>query len=606
MVESLSQFIPDDKVREIRETCSIVEVISDYVSLKKVGINYKGLCPFHNEKTPSFFVNENKKIFHCFGCGLSGDVFTFLMKHDNLSFVETTRLLAKRFGIYLPEKPLSPQQQRQRSERDTYVHINEIAAQFYNKLLAQDPRGETARKYLDKRGISSDTIRDYNLGYAPEGWNALGNYLSKARIPLAAAQKIGLIISKDNGQYYDRFRNRIMFPIINAARQVIGFGGRVFNDGEPKYLNSPESVIYNKRNNVYGLPAAVHAIQKENRAIIVEGYIDLLMLHQEGIKNAVAALGTALTEQQIQLLKRYTTNIITVFDADPSGEKAMIRSLEPFLKGSVSPRLVVLPQGEDPDSFVRRYGAQAFRDKIEGAGVLLDFVVESIIKKHDVSTPRGKVNACDEIVPLLEMISDTMERDLYIQKVSQRLSINEAHIRTRGHSGGQTHQASPNAGGSAAQALSDFRKNAELLVVKLMVSHPETIDIISRESLLEEFSDPDLKKLGMIIETTRKETGDVYLPSIMNGMKEDRLKSILAEMSFQNDALENPIKTLEDCIRNIRLQKIGMERKKINLLLKQAEALHDDSSSIKYQQKYLKLVEEQKKIVRFKLDFLQG
>ncbi|MEI6128342.1 MAG: DNA primase, partial [Pseudomonadota bacterium] len=485
-----------------------------------------------------------------------------------------------------------------------YYNINETAAKFYNHLLVNDRRAEDARKYLEKRGINLETIHEYLLGFAPQSWDTLVSYLKTKHLSLPSANKIGLIISKDNGKYYDRFRNRIIFPIFNVSRNAIGFGGRVISEGEPKYLNSPESPIYNKRNNLYGLVAASHAIQKEQKAIIVEGYLDLLTLHQAGIKNSVAALGTALTEQHIQILKRYTANIITIFDADPSGEKAMIRSLEPFLKSGVSPKLVLLPPGDDPDSFVRQHGGKAFSEKIEGAGLLLDFVIESIIKKHNLGTPRGKVNSCDEIIPLLELISDRLERDLYVQKISQRIGVSETHIRSR-HT---TAQKKENTAGPERQKLESplaFEKNAELLILTLMVAHPETIATIESESLLDEFLEPDLKALGSLLADTYKEQGGLSLALVMDNLHEERLKSILAKIFFQNTAQGDPFKILEDCIRNIRLKKISSERKKINLLLKQAEAVHDESSSVKYQQRYLQLVEQQKKIVRFKLNFLQ-
>lgn len=601
-----AQFIPEDKVREIRETCSIVAVISDYVSLKKVGVNHKGLCPFHGEKTPSFFVNENRKFFHCFGCGMSGDVFTFLMKHDNVSFAEAARMLAKRFNIYLPEKPLTLTQQKRLSEREEYLQINQAAAAFYHKLLLHDARGKIARSYLEQRGLRQEMLEEYCIGYAPEAWDSLVNFLRSEKISLAAANRIGLIINKGKDQFYDRFRSRILFPILNVSRQIIGFGGRIITEGEPKYLNSPESVLYTKRASLYGLHSAASAIQKQNRVIVVEGYFDLLTLHQAGIKNAVAALGTALTEQQIQTLKRYTSDIITVFDADPSGEKAMIRSLEPLLKCSVAPRLVVLPEGEDPDSFTRKHGGDAFREKIDAAAALLDFVMEKIIQKHDIATPRGKVTACDEIVPLLALITDTMERDLYIQKTAQRLGVAEAQLRSRSKAGSQKLSPAVLQQPPAESSL-DFRKDAEAVILKLMTIHPETIAIIDRDSLLDEFLSPELKKIGAALITCYRQQGDINLGFVTELLAEPPLQRLLAHLAFQQDvAGPQPQKILEDCIRSLRLKKISKERHRITLLLKQAEAAHDESSTIKFQKQYLQLVEEQKKVSRFRLDFLQA
>ena len=605
MLETVSKFIPEDKVREIRQTCNIVEVISDYVSLKKIGVNYRGLCPFHNEKTPSFFVSEDKKFFNCFGCGTKGDIFTFLMKYENLSFQEAARLLAKRSGINLPEKPLSPQQRKRLSEREEYFSINQTAAKLYNNLLSKDKRGGEARNYLKERGISLETIQEYNLGFAPEGWDTLIKHFRSCNISLSGAQKIGLIISKGNERYYDRFRNRVIFPISNVSRHIVGFGGRIIDSGEPKYLNSPESVIYSKKYNLYGLHSASKHIQKEGKVIIVEGYLDLLMLHQAGIKNSVAALGTALTEQQIQILNRYTPNIITVFDSDPSGEKAMIRSLEPFLKSALSPRLVLLPQGDDPDSFVRQHGQDAFRVKTDEAGLLLDFVIEKIIQKHQIATPRGKINACDEIVPLLKKISDGMERDLYVQKVSQRIGVKEAHIRLKMGTASNLDRTA----GSERQPVEsplDSQKNAEKLILKIIISCPETINIVDKESLVEEFTDPDLKDICKFLINAYKQEGVLSLPCLMDMIEEEPWKKIIAEISFKDDSPGDPAKILEDCMRSIRLKKNGMELEKVNSLLKQAEAVHDESLSLKYQMEFQNLLKEKKEIRQHKVTFRQN
>lgn len=604
MLETISKFIPEDKIREIRESSSIVEIISGYVSLKKVGINYKGLCPFHHEKTPSFFVNESRKFFHCFGCGVSGDVFTFLMKHEKLSFQETVRYLAKRVGVNLPEKPLNPQQQKRLSEREGYFSINEIIAKFYNSLLLKDKRGEKAKNYLKERGICLETIQEYSLGFAPEGWDTVVKYLRSRGISLISAQKIGLVISRGDGHHYDRFRNRIIFPIFNVSQHIVGFGGRIVNKGEPKYLNSPESVIYSKRQNLYGLHTATKHIQQEGKVIIVEGYFDKLTLHQAGIKNVVATLGTALTEHQIHILKRYTTNVITVFDSDPSGEKAMTRSLEPFLKNEISPRLVLLPKGEDPDSFVKQHGEKVFRDKINGSGFLLDFVIERIIQKQQLNTPKGKITTCDEIVPLLKKISDRMEQDLYVQKVCQRIGVKEAHIRSRIETTGQKSLSAihkkPNVATPTASP-----PNAEKLVLKLMLSHPETIDIIDKDSLVTEFTEPDFKDLGMLLIRTYKQQGELSFPSIMDIIEKESWKKIIAENSFINDIAGDPVKILEDCIKDIRLKKNNLKRERINLLLKQAEAVHDETLTLKYQLEFQDLLKEKKRIMQFKSNFHQ-
>jgi len=603
MLENTSKFIPEDTIREIRETCSIVEVVSGYVSLKKAGANYQGLCPFHNEKTPSFTVNESKKFFYCFGCGASGDVFSFLMKHDKISFQEAARLLAKKYGIHLPEKPLSPRQQKRLSEKEQLYKANQAAADLYHRLLVQDSRAKQALQYLQERGITGETIREYRLGFAPDAWDTLTHQLDhKSRLH---AGKTGLLIDKGTGRYYDRFRNRIIFPISSVSNHIVGFGGRSIGPGEPKYLNSPESAVYSKRHNLYGLHTAVRHIQKENRVLIVEGYLDVLTLHQAGAKNAVAALGTALTEHQIRILNRYTPNIVTVFDSDPSGVKAMVRSLEPFLMSAVSPRVVLLPPGEDPDSFVRSNGIGPFRDQIDKAELLLDFVIEKTVEKNDLATPNGKVRACNDTVPLLRKISDSLERDLYIQKISRRIGVGEAHIRSR--IGAQPRHARPDDGPERQQKEKPAYapQNAEKIIVHLMILHTETIDIIQDKALLEDFTNDDLRTLGTLLCRIYREQGTLSIPYLMDTITEERWKQLIAEDALRNETSGSPVKILEDCIRSIRLKKNSRQREKINLLLKQAEANRDESLSLRYQHEFQTLLHEKRDIMQFKLNFHQ-
>ncbi len=604
MQESTSQFIPDEKIREIRETSSIVDVISDYISLKKVGVNHKGLCPFHNEKTPSLYVNENKRFFHCFGCGTSGDVFAFLMKHDNLSFAEAVRLLAKRYGIHLPEKPLNSRDRQRLSERESLFSINEAVANLYHGLLLNDPRAAKARQYLSQRGIGAETIQEHRIGFAPDSWDTVAQHLKSMALSPVLAGKLGLIVSKSGGQYYDRFRNRVMFPIWNVSRNIIGFGGRVIGQEEPKYLNSPESVVYNKGQNLYGLQSAGHYIQKEGRAIIVEGYLDMLTLHQAGIKNTVAALGTALTEHQIQLLKRYTGDIITVFDADPAGEKAMARSLEPFLHNGISPRVIVLPKGEDPDSFVQKQGGAAFQEKIAGAGFLLDFVIERIIARHDISSPRGKVAVCDETVALLGQIADRMERDLYEQKIARRIGVSQAQIRSRS-AGLPAKKTEAQAAPAKQESATGQANNAELIILKILIAHPECIVRIN-DDIFEDFTQPDLKQLGVFITSSCRQEGGLDIRQLVESLDGQPMQKLLAQTAFFDNPPDDPAKALDDCMRAVRLQKLAGEKKRVSMLLKQAEAARDECASVAYQQQYVQLVEEQKKITKSTLLFLQG
>jgi DNA primase len=603
-LEDLSVFIPDEKVSEIRETCSIVQVISGYVSLTKSGNSYRGLCPFHQEKTPSFFVSEAKKIFHCFGCGESGDVFAFIMKQEKLGFQSAARLLANRFGIALPERQMTAQQRRQLTEREEAYAINEAAARYYHDTLLSDPRGKKARAYLHDRGISAASIKAFRLGFAPDGWQELRNYLRGQKLSLEAAQKAGLLIPKEKGQHYDRFRQRIIFPIVNLAGHIIGFGGRVLDAGEPKYLNSPESFIYNKRQNLYGLNSAARFIAQQNAAILVEGYFDLISLQQAGINHAVAPLGTALTEQQILILKRYTPNIITVFDADSAGEKAMIRSLTPFLASGISPRMILLPAGHDPDSYVRQHGAQPFTELTAGAVPLLDFVLEQTIQKHDITTPRGKISASEDLIPVLQKITNELERDLYIQKAAALLGIKEAYLINRiGKASGSDAGLSPDsvARAAGAEEPAAIEEKAERLILELMVLHPEVIAAVEEHAVFEEFTSGALREAGRTLCRRYHEQGEIRLPEIISMIQDDATRQYVTEVSFKEGCGGNPFKMLEDCIQKIRLQKLRQQREATRALLKKAEARRDEASCQQFQIHYQQLIEEEKRIHQFRI-----
>jgi DNA primase len=601
MSKALSSHIPEATIRHIREAGSIVEVVSDYVRLKKAGSSYRGLCPFHNEKTPSFFVSEGKKCFNCFGCGERGDVFAFLMKHENMGFQEAVRTVARRYGITVPEKPLSPDQQYKKSEKEQFFLINEAVAELYNRCLLNDPAAEKARRYLAERGISRQTIKDYCLGFAPQRWDTVVGYLRSKNLDWSRARKIGLIIQKDKSRFYDRFRNRIMFPIFNVSRHVLGFGGRIIDSGEPKYLNSPESELYSKRHSLYGLHAAAREISKNDGAIIVEGYFDVLRLHQAGIVCAVASLGTALTEYQIQMLRRYTSRMVTVFDADASGEKAMMRSLEPFLKNNLFPRLVILPEGSDPDSFVKDHGPEAFSKRVEDAQQLLDYVIEKIIAKHTITHPQGKVAACDEIMPVLSMITDALTRDLYVQNVAQRIGVPERRLRER---------MRPHGTGPAVRQQQDIEQprrgpaefdRAEVLIIQLMTRHPPVNEIIMHEGIIEELSETTLRDIGRSILDRYRQDKSVVVADVLESLDSEQTKQYIAEIAFQEEGTADPVKVLGDCIRKVRLKNIKRERKKVNMLLKQAEANKDDTASTYYQQQYMELVKEQEKVMHAKV-----
>jgi len=593
MPETRANLIPEDAVRSIRESCSIVDVISDYVSLKKTGINHRGLCPFHSEKTPSFFVNEGRRSFYCFGCGEHGDVFSFLMKRENMTFIEAVRHIAQRCGIALPERRLSPQDSARLEAREECFAINAEAARIYHELLLKDSRAGSARQYLAGRGLGAETIADFEIGFAPEAWDTLSGRLRAKGLSLEKALEIGLLSSRKTGGFYDRFRNRIMFPIRNSARQVIGFGGRIIDQGEPKYLNSPESSIYSKRGSLYAVHLAAQHISREDRALVVEGYLDAITLHQAGIRNAVAALGTALSEQHIELLRRYSRSIIMVFDADTAGENAMMRSLEPFLAAQLAPRFILLPAGEDPDSFVKRNGPEKFRQYMDDAGTLLDHVIEKTIQKHALADPAGKVAACDAALAILGRLADPLERQLHVQKLARRLGLQEQQIVARMR--GSRAAESSAAGVFKPERRSDLHKNAEKLLLQLVIAHPGAAQAVSGSGVLDDFADPALQHLCRF--AIEKSSAGIDSAALLDDMPDGAGKRLLAEAAY-SEALAGPAhKILTDCIRDIRLKKNAREYERVTALMKQAEADRDEHAAQQHQRASQDLLQEKRRIL---------
>lgn len=361
----------DSKIEEIKNRVDIVELASEYLTLKKAGRNFVGLCPFHQEKTPSFTLNREKQIFYCFGCGQGGNVITFLMKIAGKTFPEAIKDLAQKAGVILPPRVTDKESRERESLREKITSLNLRAAQQFVRNL-QAPAGKEARLYLQERSISEDTIKKFRLGYAPDNWNALADYLEGSGLSLKLAEQAGLVITGKDGRFYDRFRGRLIFPIENVSGEVIAFGGRILGKGEPKYLNSPESPVYIKGKNLYGLNKTKEEIRRKGFAIIVEGYFDLISLVNAGVGNVVATLGTALTREHLELLRRYTTDIVALFDPDEAGKKALDRSLDLFLEMRMKARALILPGGHDPDDYVKKFGPDKLEEMISRAQPLSD------------------------------------------------------------------------------------------------------------------------------------------------------------------------------------------------------------------------------------------
>jgi len=412
----------EDVLNEVRAKSDIVEVISGYVALKQAGKTYKALCPFHAEKTPSFVVSPEKQLFHCFGCGAGGDVFSFVMKAENVDFAEAVRILADRAGVALVA---SSKEAREAQERRAAVYeANEAACEYFQEVLAGNPEAESARAYLRKRGLSEETVKRFRLGFAPPSWDALLRALTRKKIAREVLLDAGLVIpGKEPGSCYDRFRARLMFPISDPSGKVIGFGGRVIDDSAPKYLNSPETVLFKKGRNLYALHLAKEAMRRESAAVVVEGYMDAITAHQHGFAHVVASLGTALTEEQARTLRRYVPAVVIAYDADAAGAAATLRGMEILAGAGLEVRVATLPAGEDPDATLRRGGDAAFAKVLADATPLIDYRLHVAISSADHGTTEGKVRAAREAARVLASVKSAVERSEYTRKAASWLGI---------------------------------------------------------------------------------------------------------------------------------------------------------------------------------------
>ncbi|MDH4360373.1 MAG: DNA primase [Nitrospirota bacterium] len=429
--------VPPEILQQIRDRVDIIDLISTYVSLSKAGQNYKGLCPFHSEKTPSFSVNPVRQMFYCFGCSVGGDAFTFLMKQEGMDFMEALRELSQRTGVVLPERRELAAKTTSGLSRERYYHLYQLAASWYHRNLQEAPEGQVARDYLDQRGITRESWSTFQLGYAPDGWNGLSKWLERQSVRPEELIQAGLVVQKEKEDgsrvsTYDRFRARVMFPIADLRGQVLGFGGRIMQDGaSPKYLNSPETDLFFKGRSLYGMDKARQSATSAGRFYLVEGYFDVITLHQTGITNAVAPLGTALTSDHVQIVRRLAPSVMLVFDGDAAGVSAALRTLDLFVNSGLDVRVLLLPTGEDPDTFIRKNGVSAFRELEGRAATLLDFAIMSVLNKAQKDSIQDRVKRADEILAILQKTKNPIEKDEYLKVVSERLGVRQDLLRKR-------------------------------------------------------------------------------------------------------------------------------------------------------------------------------
>ncbi len=573
-------FIPDRELDEIRSRVDIVQIIGEKIPLKRSGRSYKGVCPFHQEKTPSFMVHPEKQIFHCFGCGAGGNVFSFLMKHEGLDFLQVVERLAEKAGVVLTRSQDSQgtvSVQKQRTEKETLYRINQLAAQTFSRYLADATIGSRARQYLLNRNVRDEVMREVGLGYAPKEGRVLSNLFQKKKVPMELASRLGLIRQGSPGDYFDFFRDRLIFPIKNAEGKIIGFSGRALEDSQqPKYLNSSESSIYRKGDSFLGLSEARASIREQDHVVLVEGNFDWFRLYQEGFKNVVAPLGTALTESQLRSLSRLTENFILLFDGDAAGRRAAFRSLEVFLPLSLFPKVVFLPEGEDPDTFVTKKGLESLRSLVLGASSLMEVRIEHIMKEEG-SEISGQIRAAKTLSALLSLLPGEVERRLMLSKISLLFGIPEDLLANLHTKRGQGQFAR-----NFVTPTGDDKRKFPLIektVLEVFLAGQTSAQLLMKEVQAEDFSHPVLGSVWSVLQEDFEKHQSIDVSRVLVGLPEGPVRQLLTELTLSSSRWSDVERdqVIEDCLRRWRSTLLKGQMKDLTQEIRQAERVGDVS-----------------------------
>jgi DNA primase len=577
----LTGYVPQEKIEEIRDRIDIVHLISEYVALRKAGRNFIGLCPFHKEKTPSFSVRPDKQIFYCFGCGVGGNVFSFLMNINGMTFPEAIRYLAGKTGVILPDPEYHPRSAEQATEKEQIYLANKKAAHWFARNLGSDGAAPV-RAYLDERGMGQGLIESFHLGYATDGWSGLRNYFEREKVSAEWIEKAGLIIKGKDGTYYDRFRGRLMIPIEDTEGRVIAFGGRVMDQGEPKYLNSPESPVYIKGHHLYGLNRSKEFIRKEGYAILVEGYFDFLSLWNAGVHPVVASLGTALTKEQVELLRRYTQKVFITFDADTAGQKALIRSLELFLAADVDAWAVCLPSGYDPDSCVRTLGKERFLEAIDSAQPIETYYLEQVLSGE--KTLVGEKNAVKAAIHLCMSIADPIARNLFLRRISERFGVDYEILKRQVH---DEHKLSPLSEPkpqvkTQIDALRNQADKLELEIIHLILENPYKVRDVVEYGVLDYFSEGELKRIAEKIVTAvgREGRGNVDMNGLIAEMDNPPIREAILRLIMEENLIPEEMadRLFFDTVKKMR--SLSFKKRHRNLQMKLIKAQQDGDGEL--------------------------
>ncbi|MBE6099075.1 MAG: DNA primase [Anaerovibrio sp.] len=490
----MAMFLPDEFVERVRSESDLVSVVSTYVQLKRKGNRYWGCCPFHQEDTPSFSVKPDDGFFYCFGCHTGGNIFKFISLIENISYYEAILFQAERLNIPLPEREKTPAEIARDKKRDELRELHEMAGKFFHNCLTMTNYGKAGLAYFHKRGIGDDIIEEFQLGFAPDAWNKLTDAFAKRGVNTELLLESGLVVKRQQGNgEYDRFRNRVMIPIMDERGRICGFGGRIIAEGNPKYLNSPETMLFNKRKLLFGLDKAHRHISQAGFALVVEGYMDVISVFAAGIKNVVASLGTAFTVDQCKKLLRYAPAIYFCYDSDNAGQEAIARALGIAGETNAQIKVVQLPDGKDPDEFIQKYGAEEFRQVVSKAISVVDFRLKHIMAHSDVSGLEGRLRALTEMLPVLGDIKNSAERSAYVSKVAKLLSVSEndilVELTKKGHWHG-TRQTDTRNVENVVRQVDDAGRRAGRVVIRMVWEEPAVLDHFISMVPLESVPDP--------------------------------------------------------------------------------------------------------------------
>lgn len=606
-----SNYIPQDLIDDIREKCDIVQVISDRgLALQPSGKEYKALCPFHEEKTPSFYVSPEKQMFYCFGCQAGGTVFTFLQKYEGMSYIDAVKEVADRVGVTLPGQ--SGQSKRSSVNRTSIRELNEFAVEFFQRKLKDSRTGGKALDYLKRRGVHYKTIVEMKLGYAPTGDELLKTAIRQG-FSIKLLQEGGLIKER-YGRESDRFRNRLIFPIFDERSVPAGFGGRALDDALPKYLNSPETLLYQKSKILYNLNFAKTTIQKSKEAILVEGYMDTVIPYQAGVANIVASLGTSLSERHAKLLKRWTETVIIVYDGDPAGIRAALRGLGILIKEGLRVKVAVLPEDTDPDDFVRKNGVQDFRDLIKKAENVIDFQIQLATKEGNIAEVDTKIQIVKELADTLSNVQSNIELSEYINTLSEQLKIDRELLISdlRKHGVAMTEVRDWNSGKRQSKGRSvksskriESQTYIEWHLIKLLLLKPDLIGKVKLHLNYNDFSNKYAEEIAHMLWLQCEKSPDVDVPKLIDSCTDEKIREIMSKLIFNGSKPQRRILDgskplqLEENVAEYRVK--GCVIKMIDQMLKNLEKqlrLSADSANEDDLEKLVRLHERRKNLKR--------